>query len=68
MTKRRRPRADDLLAVRSNVDIPVAVLPWERDLLLPHVKKLVDAVLEEPANDQEARDQPSCSVRPRINR
>lgn len=54
--------------MRSDVDIPVSVLPWERDLLLPHVRKPVDAVLEEPANDQEARDQSSCSVRPRINR
>lgn len=39
------------ISIRSDVTLPARVLPWERVLLLPHVRELIDAVLQEGTAD-----------------
>jgi hypothetical protein len=59
--------SDRTLSVRSDVGVPLRVMSWERELLLPYAQRLLRAVLEEPENESEARDPPSRPVRTRID-
>ncbi len=38
------------LVVRSNIRVPEGLAPWERELLLPHVPRLLAAVVGGPAH------------------